>query len=646
MKSMKWRFRTALLSLLFSISTRITAQVPALRAFQPDDLFRVRHIGAISWSPDGRNVAIEITRPSQTLDEEIPSAELVLLNVKNRTLRTISPDFRYLGFFNATWSRDGRRLAYLSVDANASVELWVMKIGMQSAAPIRGLEVEADPNDSSIRWVGNRQIAALAWGAVAGRSGDLYFHVFRGRSAADKWLQAFRGQSASVSVLQSSALSCGPTTQLVVADVEKDTVRTLASGCLHNVSVSPDGRFIAFQQERPGQPASLYFDLAASNVDNAYEAVNDGTVNRVIDADTGNEVSGPPTWAPLKTATAPSSKMVPPRPDARRISESPNGDASLYESDALDGSHLWVCGGRSNHRSDCFEIWHGNEWVKSIEGGTAKPVSYSTASGKRLVGWLLLPHSYLPSHRLPVITIIYPGLIYTASTHPASFSLFWNGSWQAPQLFAALGYAVLLPSVPDASNQNEIVEHLPHAVIPAIDAIIGQGIADPERIAILGQSDGGFGVLSLITQTNRFRSAISSAGFSDLISLYGTFYGQYRYGDAGPPEKAQLLRMLQMEDGSMGLGGPPWRDTDKYLAASPILRVDKVATPLMLIHGDMDFIPIQQDEEFFTALLRQNKPVEFVRYQSEWHTISAHADVIDLWKRVTSWLSETMTGPK
>jgi dipeptidyl aminopeptidase/acylaminoacyl peptidase len=312
----------------------------------------------------------------------------------------------------------------------------------------------------------------------------------------------------------------------------------------------------------------------------------------------------------------------------------------------LDGSRLWICGGRINHRSDCSEVWRGNEWVKGIETGTAKQISYSTSAGKQLVGWLLLPHSYLSNHRLPVVTIIYPGLIYTASTRPSSFSLFWNDSWQAPELFAALGYAVLLPSVPDASNQNEIVDHLPDVVIPAIDAIISQGIADPDRIAIVGQSDGGFGVLSLITQTNRFRSAISSAGFSDLISLYGTFYGQYRNGDAGPPEKAQLLRMLQMEDGSMGLGGPPWRDRDEYLAVSPIFRADKVETPLMLIHGDMDFIPIQQDEEFFTALLRQNKPVEFVRYQSEWHTISAHADVIDLWKRVANWLSETMAAHK
>jgi len=64
-----------------------------------------------------------------------------------------------------------------------------------------------------------------------------------------------------------------------------------------------------------------------------------------------------------------------------------------------------------------------------------------------------------------------------------------------------------------------------------------------------------------------------------------TFYGQYRYGDAGPPQKGQVLRMLQMEKGYDGLGAPPWVDADLYRAGSAVLSAGKVETPLMLIHG-------------------------------------------------------------
>jgi dipeptidyl aminopeptidase/acylaminoacyl peptidase len=97
-----------------------------------------------------------------------------------------------------------------------------------------------------------------------------------------------------------------------------------------------------------------------------------------------------------------------------------------------------------------------------------------------------------------------------------------------------------------------------------------------------------------------------------------------------------------MEKGVDNLGGPPWVNFDLYRAGSAVLQADKVETPLMLIQGDLDFVPIQQGEEFFTALLRQNKRAEFVRYQGERHTIDDRANVLDLWKRVSDRLAETM----
>jgi dipeptidyl aminopeptidase/acylaminoacyl peptidase len=195
---------------------------------------------------------------------------------------------------------------------------------------------------------------------------------------------------------------------------------------------------------------------------------------------------------------------------------------------------------------------------------------------------------------------------------------------------------------PKNTSDSHALESLPNGVIPAIDAAIANGVADAKRIAVLGQSDGGFAVLGLITQTNRFRSAIASAGFSNFDSLYGTFYGQYRHGDSGRPEAAQMLRMLQLEKGVMGLGGPPWKEPDRYRENSAIHRAHKVETPLLLIHGELDFIPIQQSEEFFTALFRQDKRVRFLRYAGEGHTISDRANVLDLWQQIEKWLAETM----
>jgi dipeptidyl aminopeptidase/acylaminoacyl peptidase len=198
-----------------------------------------------------------------------------------------------------------------------------------------------------------------------------------------------------------------------------------------------------------------------------------------------------------------------------------------------------------------------------------------------------------------------------------------------------------MPLPKDRADSHNLAA-LTDGVLPAVDAVIARGVADADRVALLGQSDGGFATLGLVTQTARFRSAIASASFSNLVSLYGTLYGQHRYGDAGPPHKAQLLRMLQMEKGVFGLAGPPWEQFERYKAGSPILQVGKVSTPVMLVHGDLDNIPIQQAEEFYTALYRQDKRAALVRYQGEWHTIASRANVLDLWRRMGAWLEETM----
>ena len=102
--------------------------------------------------------------------------------------------------------------------------------------------------------------------------------------------------------------------------------------------------------------------------------------------------------------------------------------------------------------------------------------------------------------------------------------------------------------------------------------------------------------------------------------------------------------MLQLEKGAIGLGGPPWAERDRYVKSSALWRADKVETPLMLIHGELDFVPVQQAEEFFTALFRQDKRAVLVRYAGEGHTISDRANVLDFWRRLEAWLSETMAS--
>jgi dipeptidyl aminopeptidase/acylaminoacyl peptidase len=179
---------------------------------------------------------------------------------------------------------------------------------------------------------------------------------------------------------------------------------------------------------------------------------------------------------------------------------------------------------------------------------------------------------------------------------------------------------------------------LTKGVLPAIDKLIELGVADPERVALMGHSLGGFATYGLVTQTNRFKAAIAISGFSDLLSLYNSVFPTHRYlsyidEDAVLPWQAGLEGLYRM-------GNPPWRDLARYLRNSPITNVDRVRSPLLIIHGDMDFVPIEQAEEFFNALYRQGKRARFIRYWGEWHLLNSPANIRDFWNQVYAWLDE------
>jgi dipeptidyl aminopeptidase/acylaminoacyl peptidase len=631
------------------------------RRLQPDDLLRLQRVGAVTWSPDGRFATIEVSKPGprRWLDV-VPTNDIMLLDVDKRVLQPIcSSADTYVGFFNAVWSRDGSRVAFLSVSPDAEVRAWVWTRGAARATVVPALDVTVGVGDPPLVWIDERQLAVLAWEPGATRRGNIPFGILRGRNAADGWKRAFEGVDAAVAVQQSGispSAAAGegggsgaavdePASRVVVIDTVTGESKTLTRGRVHRVSVSPDGCCVSVLRERPGvqgQPVAGVFDLAtrANDVDAGYTAVNWGTEREVFDLRTGAAITPAPPFKPAPST--PRAQPASPRDDMRLLSATPTGTAALFIANGDDGSHLWLAGGGDRPLSSLHEVWRGNEWMCDVRLGRAESVSYTSTGGAPLTAWLLLPPDHQPGARLPVITIVYPGRTFSA-TRPASLSPY-SVDFAHPQLFAALGYAVMLPSMPAPGDpaDSHLLAPLLSGVMPAVDAAIASGVADPDRIAVMGHSAGGFATLGLIVQTTRFRSAIASAGYSNLISLYGTFYGQYRHGDAGRPEAAQVLRMLQLERGFVGMGAPPWAAPDRYVDRSAVLRANKVETPLLLVHGELDFIPIQQAEEFFTALLRQDKRASLVRYQGEGHVLNSRANILDLWQRLAAWLAETL----
>jgi dipeptidyl aminopeptidase/acylaminoacyl peptidase len=297
-----------------------------------------------------------------------------------------------------------------------------------------------------------------------------------------------------------------------------------------------------------------------------------------------------------------------------------------------DGSFLWTVDAGPAEWTRRMVL---NEHLSLVTTAERRLIEYRSTDGSELNGLVLLPAGYQPGTRYPLVAFVYPGYIVRDLS-----SGFWVNKNQAHQdnlhLLAARGYAVLIPSMPTGGVPREPYQELQAGVLPAIDRVVELGIADADRVGLMGQSAGGYATFGLITQTARFKAAVAISGYANLASNYGTFPGQERYGD-GVDEKLTQARFS--ETAVIGMGAPPWAAAERYVRNSPLFFLDRVETPLLIVHGDIDYVPMTQAEEVFTGLYRLGKRVRFIRYWGEGHGgADSAAHVRDRWNEVLGWL--------
>jgi dipeptidyl aminopeptidase/acylaminoacyl peptidase len=315
--------------------------------------------------------------------------------------------------------------------------------------------------------------------------------------------------------------------------------------------------------------------------------------------------------------------------------EAPLQDSGLSESteavrlETSETGRLFERDAAGNKQTTIFQDL--NRQLADIAAAQSMNFEYKSATGATLHANLLLPYGYVRGKHYPTVVWVYAGDIHTADEKPPGRD---EDDFLNLALLTGRGYGVLKPSMPisPVGESGDPMLHLADGVDPAIDRAIEFGIIDKDRIALMGHSYGGYSVLGLLTETNRYRAGIALMGLYDLPMDYGRMIPSLRYSF---PEGAASIGPWFAEWEQNRMGVAPWINPERYVRNSPFFFANKITTPLLLVSGDLDDIG-EQSDVMFTALYRQGKRVEYVRYLGESHVLEAPANILDMWIRIAS----------
>ena len=269
-----------------------------------------------------------------------------------------------------------------------------------------------------------------------------------------------------------------------------------------------------------------------------------------------------------------------------------------------------------------------------LEGVSKEKIRYKRSDGVELTGELLLPKNYNPQKDgpLPVLIWAYPAEFNSAADAAqirGSEHRFTLVSWGSPVFYVTQGYAVLnnaempiVASGTDTKPNDNFVEQLKMNAEAAINKLSEMGVGDKNRVAVGGHSYGAFMTANLLAHTNLFKAGLARSGaYNRSLTPFG----------------------FQNEDRTY------WEAPELYNKMSPFAYADKIKTPILLIHGEMDnntgTYPIQS-ERLFNAIKGHGGTVRYVSLPFESHGYAGRENVQHMLAEQFEWMEKYVKQAK
>lgn len=651
--------RAAKLSLAFLLAAASLAPAAAKPADGPNPSFTGRDLFDLSAasdpriSPDGRTVAY-VRRSADIMTDKARSS-IWLINVatgEQRPLATGTGDH-----FSPRWSPDGRKLAYVSSAEGGAPQLFVRWMDSGQTVRVTGLP----DSPQSLAWSPDgRRIAYLMnvpdEGTKLGQAPE--------KPEGANWAKPLQIIDKVTYRADGAGYLKPGFDHIFIVDSDGGAPRQLTFGAYHDGDPewTADGRAILFSAlrapdwELTGRASQIYRVELASGAVSALTDRNGPRIDPKISPD-GRTIAflgyedSPKAFEQLHIYVMPASGGT-----ARRIAAnldrnvddiawSGNSLVAEYEENGavtvsrlgLDGSvrpvshdaaafgydRPYAGGGFSVSKAGTIaftvspvdrptdvaiasggaprQLTHLNDLNLGAKRlATARTLDVKAPDGGNVPAWLLLPPTYRPGERVPLILEIHGGPYASYGPH---FSTDY-------QLYAAAGYAVLFTNPRGSTGYGQafadgIDKTYPDSdfndLMAAVDAAVASGVADPGNLFVTGGSGGGILTAWIVGKTDRFKAAAAQKPVINWASMALTsdgipFFGRY------------------------WMGSLPWENYRSYWSRSPLSLVGNVKTPTLVVVGSEDYrTPDSEAEQFYAALKLKGVPTTFVKVPDASH---------------------------